>query len=74
MGTSICLYYQSPDEDGAINFVNFKLGSSSWQKDTTRVTDPPLYGTSLTVVLARDGIQIDKQVLFDPDGLPIVYL
>ncbi|KAI9764890.1 MAG: hypothetical protein M1839_005693 [Geoglossum umbratile] len=53
-GTSICLYYQSPDEDAAIKSVNFKQGQSNWQVDTTRVTDPPLYGTSLTAVLARD--------------------
>ncbi|RYP20745.1 hypothetical protein DL765_002625 [Monosporascus sp. GIB2] len=74
-GTSICVYYQTPGEDAAIESVNFKQGQSRWEVDTRRVTDPPLYGTSLTAVLARDGIQLNKSVPFDPNSsLPVVYL
>jgi len=74
-GSSICIYYQTPDEDAAIKSANFKLGQQYWQVDTNRVTDPPLYGTSLTAVMARDGIQLNKQAPFDANSsLPVVYL
>ncbi|KAF2179313.1 hypothetical protein K469DRAFT_596531 [Zopfia rhizophila CBS 207.26] len=74
-GTSICVYYQILGEDAAIESVNFKEGQSRREVDTRRVTDPPPYGTSLTAVLARDGIQLNKAVPFDPNSsLPVVYL
>ena len=73
-GDSICVYYQAPGIDAAIESVNFKYGQQKWEVETRRVTDPPLYGTSLTAVLARDGIQLDKSVPFDKDSLPVVYL
>lgn len=73
-GTSICLYYQSNEKDAAIKQVNFKLGQPRWQVDTTRVTDPPLYGTSLAAVRPRDGLVVDKSQPDAVKGLPVVYL
>jgi len=74
-GTTLSLYYQADDKDASIKSANFKQGQPNWQTDTTRVTDPPLFGTSLSAVKAREGLQLDKQKPFNADSsLPVVYL
>jgi hypothetical protein len=74
-GTTISIYYQANDKDASIKSANFKQGQANWATDTTRVTDPPLFGTSLSAVKAREGLQIDQQKPFNVDSsLPVVYL
>jgi hypothetical protein len=73
-GTSIMVYYQCPDKNAAIKSVNFKERPVP-PVPPVRVTDPPLYGTSLTAVLPRPGLQVDQSKPFNAEtSLPVVYL
>jgi hypothetical protein len=68
----IFVYYQKPTPDAAITSINLQRGGV-WSASNLRVTDPPLFGTSLTAVLPRPGILVEKKD--DPNArLPVVYL
>ncbi|KAI1170076.1 hypothetical protein F4777DRAFT_595574 [Nemania sp. FL0916] len=81
---AICLYYQNTDRDAGIEMLGLSTKNNTWVKgrpDMTpnppppqpavRVVDPPLYGTSLTAVLARDGLRV---IDGENSWLPVVYL
>lgn len=79
---AICLYYQTPAKDAAIEMVSISSKNSRWVRgvpDMTpnppppavppRVVDPPLYGTSLTAVPVRKGLEV-----VSGSTLPVIYL
>jgi hypothetical protein len=79
---AICLYYQSPDRDAAIEMIGCSTKNKIWVKgvpDMTpfppppapppRVVDPPLYGTSITAVPMRNGLEVIRD-----SAMPVVYL
>ncbi|KAF4627645.1 hypothetical protein G7Y89_g10511 [Cudoniella acicularis] len=79
---AICLYYQTPNRDAAIELLSYSTKNGRWvagAPDMTpnppppapppRVVDPPLYGTSITAVPVRNGLHVIPQ-----SSLPVVYL
>ncbi|KDR69999.1 hypothetical protein GALMADRAFT_160159 [Galerina marginata CBS 339.88] len=79
---AIVLYFQSPKKDAGIEFVSLSSKNNQWVKDKPdmtpipppppvpppRVVDPPLYGTALTAVRTRPGIEVFAS------KMPVVYL
>ena len=78
----ICVYYQTKGRDAAIEMCGYSTKNRCWVKgppDLTpnppppapppRVIDPPLFGTSMTAVPARDGLRV-----LSGNDLPVVYL
>lgn len=51
----MCVFYQTPGQNGAVKMVSFAGWHRSWQLGEANLRDPPLYGTSLTAVPPRPG-------------------
>ena len=73
-----CVYYQADGMHGPVRMISFIPGQS-WHytfwpdgRMTVEWRDPPMYGTSLTAVKPREGINVSD----DKDGkqFPVVYL
>lgn len=75
---NIYLYYQVDGKHGPVRMISFVPGNSwkvTYYRDGTVVmqwVDPPLYGTSLTSVKPRPGINVQEDEKMKQ--LPIVYL
>lgn len=88
---TICLYYQTPNRDAAIEMLSYSSKNNKWvtgvpdmtpnlppPQPPPRVVDPPLYGTSITPVPVRNGLQVIPHssppvVYFQWDTLALAY-
>lgn len=73
----MCVYFQDDTETGNIILVNRNPGGG-WQKGNPPLNDPPLYGTSISVVPAEPGIEVvstgdtkDPVIFFQYDNLQL---
>ena len=62
---NIFLYYQALTEDAAVKVVWFEPATKRWNLGSSDLTEPPLFGTSITAVQPRSGISFSSVM----DGL-----
>ncbi|GAB1312862.1 tyrosinase [Madurella fahalii] len=68
----LCVYYQDTSETGDIKVVH-RSPFFGWQEGNAPVNDPPLYGTSISVVIPQAGIEV-KQPDKDIDTIhPVIF-
>jgi len=70
----MCVFYQTPGQDGAVKMVSFAGWHRSWHQGEANLRDPPLYGTSLTAVPPRPGYLGRSGSGAANVGQPIYYL
>jgi hypothetical protein len=76
---AICIYYQSPANDAGIKMISYSTKNNRWVNGMPDMTappppppnanDPPLYGTSLSAIPWRAGLEV-----ITGSKMPVVYL
>lgn len=70
----ISVIYQTPEIDGDIKMVNYSTYHDQWSPGEPDLADPPLLGTSISVVIPQRGIILDHDWIngVDHSKLPVV--